>query len=76
MADSNDLMVKEYTGNDRARKYEVDVRELVRQGWVVLSATDLETRPGCLNLIGPFKNIFAPQLKLRVTYMHPVAAVE
>lgn len=76
MADNNDMMVKEYTGNDRARKYESDVRELVRQGWVVLNATDLETRPGCLNLIGPFKNIFAPQLKLRVTYMRPEAAVE
>ncbi|HEX6799060.1 MAG TPA: hypothetical protein VF116_15230 [Ktedonobacterales bacterium] len=76
MADSNDLVVKEYTGNDRARKYEADVRELVRQGWVVLSATDLEIRPGCLNLIGPFKNIFAPQLKLRVTYMRPVATAE
>lgn len=76
MADSNDLMVKEYTGNDRARKYEADVRELVQQGWVVQNASDLETRPGCLNLIGPFKNIFAPQLKLRVTYMRPEAAVE
>lgn len=76
MADNNDLMVKEYAGNDRARKYEADVRELTRQGWVVLNATDLETRPGCLNLIGPFKNIFAPHLKLRVTYMRPEAAVE
>ena len=75
MAD-NDLMVKEYTGDDRARKYESDVRELAQRGWVVLNATDLETRPGCLNLLGPFKNIFAPQLKLRVTYMRPQAATE
>lgn len=76
MADNSNLMVKEYTGNDRARRYEADVRELMQQGWVVRDATDLETRPGCLNLIGPFKNIFAPQLKLRVTYMRPEAAVE
>lgn len=76
MADQNDVMVKEYTGNDRARKYEADVRALARQGWVVLDATDLEKRPGCLTLIGPFKNIFPPELKLRVTYMRPEAAVE
>lgn len=75
MAD-NDLMVKEYIGNDRARKYEADVRELTQQGWVVLNAIDVEKRPGCLNLIGPFKNIFAPQLRLRVTYMRPQAAAK
>lgn len=76
MADDRDLMVKEYSGYDRARKYESDAAHLARQGWAVLNAVDLETRPGCLNLLGPFKNIVAPQLKLRVTYMRPEAASE
>ncbi len=75
MAD-RDLMVKEYTGNDRGRKYEADAAQLARQGWIVLNAADEETRPGCLNLLGGFKNIFPPELRLRVTYMRPVAATE
>lgn len=74
MADNRDLMVKEYTGIDRARKYEADQAQLARQGWLALYATDVETRPGCLNLLGGFKNIFPPELRLRVTYMRPVAA--
>lgn len=75
MADQ-DLMVKEYTGTDRARKYEADAPQLARQGWIVLNATDVETRPGCFNLLGGFKNIFPPELRLRVTYMRPSAATE
>ncbi|MFI5273666.1 MAG: hypothetical protein ACHQ4H_11590 [Ktedonobacterales bacterium] len=71
---AKDTMVKEYSGDDRARAYEQDARQLAAQGWVVLNATDLEQRPGCINLLGPLRNVFAPQLKLRVTYMRPDAA--
>lgn len=74
MANDDSLMVREYTGNDRAWKYERDAEELALDGWVVLSAADLQERPGCLNLLGPLKNVFAPHLKLRVTYMRRAAA--
>jgi hypothetical protein len=74
MAGDDHVMVKEYTGNNRVPKYERDAEVLALHGWVVLSAADLQERPGCLNLLGPLKNIFAPQLKLRVTYMRPAAA--
>lgn len=74
MAGDDNLMVKEYTGNNRVPKYERDAEELAMHGWAVLSAADQQERPGCLNLLGPLKNTFAPQLKLRVTYMRPAAA--
>ena len=74
MKGDDSFMVKEYTGNDRMWKYERDAETLALHGWAVLSASDLQERPGCLNLLGPLKNAFAPQLKLRVTYMRPEAA--
>jgi len=68
MVGDEHLLVKDYTGYDRARRYERDAEELAWQGWVVRHVANLRERPGCLHLMGPLKYLFGPERTLRVTY--------